>query len=78
MDFTFSFGWMAAGIAIVIAGGLVVIFYRQISHSLADGVPSYDKVKRYGVIAVIVGLLVAMNLHVLVLTFIFGLATGKV
>lgn len=77
MDFTFSFGWMFAGLAIAIAGGLVVIFYRQISHGLADGVSSYDKVKRYGVIAVIVGLLVAMNLHVMILTFVFGLATGK-
>jgi len=77
MDFTFSIGWMIAGIVIAIAGGLVVIFYRQISHGLADGVSSYSKVKKYGVIGVIVGLLVAMNLHVMILTFIFGLATGK-
>ena len=78
MDFTFSFGWMAAGLVIAAAGGAVVIFYRQIAHGLANGVSSYDKIKLFGVIAIIVGLLVAMNLHVIVLEFIFGLATGKI
>ena len=77
MDFTFSFGWMIAGLVIAAAGGAMVIFYRQIAHGLANGVSSYDKVKLFGVIAIIVGLVVAMNLHVLILTFIISLLTGK-
>ena len=70
MDFTFSFGWMFGGIAIALAGGLVVIFYRQISEGLANGVSSYEKVKLFGIITVIVGLLVTANLHIFVLTLI--------
>lgn len=77
MDFTFSFGWMAAGLVIAAAGGAVVFFYRQIAHGMANGVASYDKVKLFGVITIIAGLLMAMNLHIIVLEFLFGLATGK-
>lgn len=77
MDFTFSFGWMIAGLVIAAAGGAVVVFYRQIAHGLANGVSSYDRVKLIGIITIIVGLLVAMNLHILILTFIFSLVTGR-
>ncbi len=73
MDFTFDFGWMAGGLAITLAGGLVVIFYRQIAENLANGVSSYEKVKLFGVITIIVGLLVTANLHILVLTLITNL-----
>lgn len=69
MDFTFSIGWMLAGIAITLAGGLVVIFYRQIAENLANGVSSYDKIKIFGIVTIVVGLLVTANLH----TFILGL-----
>ena len=77
MDFTFSFGWMAGGIAITIAGALIVVFYRQIADTLAHGVSSYDHVKLFGVIAIIVGLLVTANLHLLILTLIFNLLFGQ-
>jgi hypothetical protein len=77
MDFTFSFGWMIAGLVIAAAGGAVVFFYRQIAHGLANGISSYDHIKLFGIITIVVGLLVAMNLHVIVLEFIFGLATGR-
>lgn len=70
MDFTFSIGWMFGGIAITIVGGLVVIFYRQISDNLVNGVSSYEKVKLFGIITSVVGLLVAMNLHTLILTWL--------
>ena len=73
MDFTYSFGWMAGGLAIMVAGGLVVIFYRQISESLANGVSSYEKVKMFGVGTIIVGALVTANLHVFVLQLLVNL-----
>lgn len=76
MDFTFSFGWMAAGVAITIAGVLIVVFYRQIAENLVNGVSSYDKVKLFGVITTIVGLLVTANLHTLILTLIWNLLFG--
>ncbi|MBQ6313624.1 hypothetical protein IJI29_02075 [Candidatus Saccharibacteria bacterium] len=69
MNYTFSLGWMFGGIAIIVAGGLIIIFYRQIAENLANGVSSYEKVKIVGVITVIVGFLVTANLH----TFLLGL-----
>ena len=60
---------MFGGIAIIVAGGLIIIFYRQIAENLATGVSSYEKVKIVGVITVIVGFLVTANLH----TFLLGL-----
>ena len=73
MDFTFNFGWMIGGIVIAIAGGLIVVFYRQIAENLASGVSSYDRVKLFGIITVVVGLLVTANLHIMVLTLITNL-----
>ena len=77
MDFTFSFGWMFGGLAIAAAGGAVVFFYRPIAENMASGVSSYEKVKLFGVITIIVGLLVTMNLHIFVLTMITKLLFGK-
>ena len=77
MDFTFSLGWMFCGLLISFAGGLIVIFYRQIAENLANGVSSYDHVKLFGVITLVVGLLVTANLHTLVLTVIVNLLFGR-
>ena len=67
MDFTFSFGWMAAGLVIAAIGGTVVYFHRPIAENLASGVASYDKVKLFGIIMSVIGLLVTANLHIIVL-----------
>lgn len=77
MDFTFSIGWMFGGLAIALVGGLIVIFYRPISENLANGVSSYEHVKLFGVITIIVGFLIASNLMSLVLTGIVKLLFGK-
>lgn len=73
MDFTFDFGWMVGGLFIALAGGLIVIFYRQIADNLANGVSSYERVKLFGVITIIVGLLITANLHIFILTLITNL-----
>ena len=77
MDFTFDFGWMAGGLLIAAAGGAIVIFYRQIADNLAGGVSSYERVKLFGVIAIIIGLLVTANLHIMVLTLITNLLFNR-
>ena len=76
MDFTFDFGWMFGGLAIAAAGGAIVFFYRQIAENFANGVSSYDHVKLFGIITLIIGLLVTANLHTLVLTLIVNLIRG--
>ena len=77
MDFEFSIGWLFGGLLIAAAGGAVVYFHQKIADNLANGVSSYEHVKLFGVITIIVGLLVAMNLHIAVLTLLVHLITGK-
>ena len=77
MDFTFDFGWMIGGLIIAAAGGAIVFFYRQIAENLANGVSSYDHVKLFGVITIIVGLVITMNLHTFILTLLVHWITGK-
>ena len=77
MDYTFSVGWMFGGLLIALVGGLIVIFYRQISENLANGVSSYEHVKLFGVVGIIIGLLIASNLMPLLLTWLVKLLFGK-
>ena len=77
MDFTFSIGWLLGGLAIAAAGGAIVVFYRPISENLANGVSSYEHVKLFGIIAIVIGLLTASNLMPLVLGFLVNLLLGK-
>ena len=76
MDFTFSFAWMGIGLLIAAAGGAVVYFHQPIADNLANGVKSYDHVKLFGVITTVIGLLVAANLHTLVLTLLVNIIRG--
>lgn len=73
MEFTFNFGWMIGGIVIIAVGGAIVVFYRQIAENLVNGVSSYDKVKLFGIITIVVGLLVATNLLSFLLTWLVSL-----
>lgn len=77
MNYEFSLGWMFGGLLITLAGGLVVIFYRQISENLANGVSSYERVKLFGVITIILGLIITANLHIFLLTMLTNLMFGK-
>ncbi|MBQ2660657.1 hypothetical protein IJF93_01105 [Candidatus Saccharibacteria bacterium] len=77
MNYEFNLGWMFGGLLITLAGGLVVIFYRQISESLANGVSSYERVKLFGVITIILGLIITANLHIFLLTMLTNLMFGK-
>ena len=76
MDFTFNIGWLIGGLLIAAAGGAVVYFHQPIANNLANGVRSYDHVKLFGVITIVVGLLVAMNLHTLLLTLLVNMIRG--
>ena len=62
MEYEFNVWWMLGGLAITVAGGLIVVFYKQISDGLINGVSSYEKTKLFGVITAIVGMLLASNL----------------
>lgn len=76
MDFTFSIGWLIGGLLIAAAGGAVVYWHQPIANNLANGVRSYDHVKLFGTITIVVGLLVAANLHTLLLTLLVNIIRG--
>ena len=71
MNWTFSWGWFWGGIALAIAGILIVRFYRQVAENIAHGLQSYEKVKAFGVGATILGFVFMANLHTIILYFIF-------
>ena len=77
ISYEFSVGWMIAGLVIAAVGGAVVIFYKQIADNLANGVSSYDRVKLFGVITVIVGFVVTANLHTFILEFLVKLIFNR-
>ena len=77
MDFEFSIEWMLIGLLITLAGGLIVVFYRQIAHGMANGVASYGRIKLFGIITVVIGLIITANLHTLVLSFLVNIIFGK-
>lgn len=77
MEYEFSLGWMFGGLLIALAGGLIVIFYKQIADNLANGVSSYDRVKLFGIITTVVGLLITANLHTFILKLLVNLLFGK-
>lgn len=67
---------MLVGLVIAAIGGAVVFYYRPIAETLANGVSSYDHVKQFGVVTVVIGLLVTANLHTFILTLLVNLITG--
>lgn len=68
MDWHFSFGWMFLGLLIVIISGAIVVNYQKISDNFLSGISSYDRVKFWGCVGVVIGLIVMANLHTLILT----------
>ena len=77
MEYEFSIGWLFGGLLIALVGGLIVIFYKPIADNLVNGVSSYDKVKLFGVITIVVGLICTANLHTLILSWLVNLMFGR-
>ena len=72
MNYEFSWGWFLVGIIILIAGAVFVRYYQWFADNFGSGVGSYDKFRLYGLIACIVGLIVAVSLHTTILRFVLG------
>ena len=77
MNFQYSVEWLLGGIALVVVGALIVVFYRVIADNLINGAASYDGVKLFGVIVIAIGLVCVANLHLFVLNFIANLLFGN-
>ena len=62
MNWNFSFTWVFIGI--------MIAKYQEISTSFLNGVSSYERVKFWGLIAILLGLIVMSNLHIFLLTLL--------
>ena len=71
--YKFDLGWFLWGVAILIAGILIIRFHMKIADSLASGVSSYNKTKLFGIIACGIGFLLMTNLHTNIILFIMHL-----
>ena len=69
MNYEISVGALFFGLLIVIAGALFLRFHQWIADNFGGGVGSYERYKLYALITCGVGLLVALNLHSLILTW---------
>lgn len=79
MDYKFSLAWFVVGFLITITGGLFMRYHQFVADNLGGGIGSYDKYKLAAVIMIVVGLIAMVNLHTLILGFIFsGLFDGIV
>ena len=69
-EYTFNLGSFFLGILLIVAGGLIVIFYKPIADNIVHGVSSYDKTKFFGIGTVALGFLIMTNLHVFLLNML--------
>ena len=70
---TFSVGWMMIGLLIFIAGGAIIALHQKIADSMMTGAVDYQRVKIVGLVVIGLGLLIMINLHTLILSWLVSL-----
>ena len=73
MDWNFSIGWMITGMIILAASGAIVVNYQKISDTMLSGISSYDRVKFWGTMGCILGLIIMANIHTFLLELFVSL-----
>jgi hypothetical protein len=77
MEYHFSVAWFVVGFLITCIGGLFMKYHQFVADNLGGGVGSYDRYKLFALITVVVGIVAMLNLHTVILGFIFnGLFSG--
>ena len=77
MHYEFSTAWFVVGFIVVALGGLLMKYHMWVADNFGGGVGSYDRYKLAAVITVLVGLMFMVNLHSVLLAWIFtGLFSG--
>ena len=77
MEYEFSWTWFGLGILLLLGSGAVVLWHRPIADNFGSGVSSYDRYRLWGLIGCGVSLLVMLNLHTNILTWVFGMLFGR-
>jgi hypothetical protein len=73
MTYEFSIGSFFLGLVILAAGIAFVKWHQVIADNMGGGVSSYDKYKLWAFITCGVGFMVMLNLHIMILTWVFSL-----
>jgi hypothetical protein len=73
MQYEFSIGSFFVGLLILAAGVAFVKWYQPIADNMGSGVASYERFKLWAFITCGVGFVVMVNLHTMLLTWIFDL-----
>ena len=77
MEYHFSVAWFVVGLLVTCAGGLFMKYHQFVADNLGGGVGSYDRYKLFALITILVGLIAMVNLHSVILGWIFnGLFSG--
>jgi hypothetical protein len=71
MHYEFSIGSFFLGLIILAGGVAFVRWHQQVADNFGSGVSSYDRYKLWALITCGVGLVVMVNLHVMLLTWLF-------
>lgn len=69
----YNIGYFFGGVALLVAGILIVVHHQKIADNFASGVSSYNKVKLFGLGACLLGIIFIANLHILILNFLLHL-----
>ncbi len=72
MGYEFSWGAFGFGASVLVIGALIVMFYRPISDNFTGGVAGYEKTRLWGLAIAGFGLVVMLNLHAMILRWLFG------
>lgn len=76
MEYKFNAAWFVAGMLIVILGALFMRYHQWVADNFGGGVGSYERYKLAALIMIIVGLVSSVNLHIVVLSWFFGMLFG--
>ena len=71
MTYEFSIPSFFIGLIILIIGILFVRYHQWVADNFGSGVASYDRYKLYALITCGLGLVVAINLHAVILGWVF-------
>ena len=77
MDYNFSIAWFVIGFLITVVGGLFMKYHQFVADNFGGGIGSYDRYKLAALVTIGVGLLAMINLHTVLLGWVFkGLFSG--
>ena len=71
MHYEFSVGSFFLGLIILAVGVAFVKWYQPVADNFGSGASSYDRYKLWAFITCLVGLVVMVNLHTMLLTWLF-------